>query len=201
MTLDDLEPGLRHSATLPVSEALSVPAQARIFDPATEMPPVFATAQMIAFVEWTCVAALAPYLGPDQRTVGTRVEMTHTAATPIDKLVKEQRLRGGEMDEKNNVLTGLVVEKSPLALSVNQNPRLGASLMFANGMLILRNTWKEGLDHKERMKAIPEHHVLCYKAEDGKESKCRRQEEDFGEADCGDTKSSSKTAKSAADCR
>jgi fluoroacetyl-CoA thioesterase len=38
---------------------------------------------MIAFVEWTCVAALAPYLGADQRTVGTRVEMTHTAATPI----------------------------------------------------------------------------------------------------------------------
>ena len=83
MTIDDLNPGLRYSATLTVSEALSVPAQARLFDPATDMPPVFATAQMIAFVEWTCVAALAPYLGADQRTVGTRVEMTHTAATPI----------------------------------------------------------------------------------------------------------------------
>src|SRR5580693_1005825 len=83
MTLDDLKPGLRHGAMLTVSEALSVLAQARIFDPNTEMPPVFATAQMIAFVEWTCVAALAPYLGADQRTVGTRVEMTHTAATPI----------------------------------------------------------------------------------------------------------------------
>ena len=47
------------------------------------MPPVFATAQMISFVEWTCVWALAPYLLPDQRTVGTRVEMTHTAATPV----------------------------------------------------------------------------------------------------------------------
>ena len=47
------------------------------------MPPVFATANMIAFVEWTCVAALALYLAPDQRTVGTRVEMTHLAATPI----------------------------------------------------------------------------------------------------------------------
>ena len=83
MTFDDLKPGLRHSATLTVSEALSVPAQARIFDPGTEMPPVFATAQMIAFVEWTCVAALAPYLAPEQRSVGTRVDMTHTAATPI----------------------------------------------------------------------------------------------------------------------
>src|SRR5271163_4639675 len=87
MNLGDLMPGLRHSATLTVSEALTVPAQARLFDPATDMPPVFATANMIAFVEWTCVAALAPYLGPDQRTVGTRVEMTHTAATPIGMAV------------------------------------------------------------------------------------------------------------------
>ena len=47
------------------------------------MPPVFATAQMIAFVEWTCVHALAPYLDTHQRTVGTRVEMTHLAATPV----------------------------------------------------------------------------------------------------------------------
>lgn len=83
MTLDDLKPGLRHSATLTVDEALAVPAQARLFDPATEMPPVLATANMIAFVEWTCVWALAPYLGADQRTVGTRVDMTHTAPTPI----------------------------------------------------------------------------------------------------------------------
>ena len=83
MTFDDLKPGLRHVAALTVGEALSVPAQARLFDPATEMPPVFATAQMIAFVEWTCVWLLGPYLGPHQRTLGTKVEMTHLAATPI----------------------------------------------------------------------------------------------------------------------
>ena len=83
MTIDDLKPGLQHSVTITVGEALAVPAQAQLFDPLTEMPPVFATAQMIAFVEWTCVAALAPYLSPDQRTVGTRVDMTHTAATPV----------------------------------------------------------------------------------------------------------------------
>jgi fluoroacetyl-CoA thioesterase len=87
MTLDDLKPGLRHAATITVSEKLSVPAQARVFAPGAEMPPVFATAQMIAFVEWTCVAALAPYLAPNQRTVGTRVDITHTAATPIGMIV------------------------------------------------------------------------------------------------------------------
>ena len=83
MTIDDLKPGLKHSATITIGEALAVPAQAQLFDPLTKMPPVFATAQIIAFVEWTCVAALAPYLSPDQRTVGTRVDMTHTAATPV----------------------------------------------------------------------------------------------------------------------
>jgi fluoroacetyl-CoA thioesterase len=93
MRLDDLKPGLRHSATLTVGDALAVPAQARWFDPTTDMPPVFATAQMIAFVEWTCVWAVAPYLAPEQRTVGTRVEMTHIAATPIGmKVVAEVEL-------------------------------------------------------------------------------------------------------------
>ena len=87
MTLEDLKPGLRHTETITVGEALAVPAQAQLFDPSTEMPPVFATAQMIAFVEWTCVHALAPYLSPAQRTVGTRVEMSHIAATPVGMIV------------------------------------------------------------------------------------------------------------------
>jgi fluoroacetyl-CoA thioesterase len=82
-TLDDLKPGLRHSATIRVTDELAVPASGHLLGASVEMPPVFATAQMIAFVEWTCVAALAPYLAPQQRTVGTHVEMTHSAATPI----------------------------------------------------------------------------------------------------------------------
>ena len=82
-TLDDLKPGLKHSETIPVGEALAVPAQGRALGFTQEMPAVFATANMIALVEWTCVAALQPYLAPTQRTVGTRVEISHSAATPI----------------------------------------------------------------------------------------------------------------------
>ena len=81
MPLPDL--GLRHHATMRVGDAHGVPAQERLFGGAADMPPVFATAHMIAFVEWTCVTALAPYLSAEQRTVGTMVEMSHTAATPI----------------------------------------------------------------------------------------------------------------------
>jgi fluoroacetyl-CoA thioesterase len=83
MTLQGLKPGLRHSATIWVTEQLAVPASGRLLGETAEMPPVFATANMIAFVEWTCVAALAPYLAPHQRTVGTRIEISHSAATPI----------------------------------------------------------------------------------------------------------------------
>ena len=87
MTIDELKPGLKHSATITIGEALAVPASGRLLGETADMPPVFATANMIAFVEWTCVAALAPYLAPHQRTVGTRVEMSHTAATPIGMTV------------------------------------------------------------------------------------------------------------------
>jgi fluoroacetyl-CoA thioesterase len=83
MGLDNLKPGLRHTATIRVTEELAVPASGRLLGAAIDMPPVFATANMIAFVEWTCVAALAPYLAPHQRTVGTRVEISHSSATPI----------------------------------------------------------------------------------------------------------------------
>jgi len=83
VNLDGLKPGLRHRETIRVGEALAVPASGRALGFTAEMPPVFATANMIGLVEWTCVAALMPYLAPHQRTVGTRIEISHTAATPI----------------------------------------------------------------------------------------------------------------------
>lgn len=82
-----LQPGLRHRANIRVGEELAVPAQGRLLGFAAEMPPVFATANMIALIEWTCVAALAPYLAAHQRSVGTRVEIGHLAATPIGMTV------------------------------------------------------------------------------------------------------------------
>ena len=47
------------------------------------MPPVLATAYMIGFVEWTCMRLLEPYLEPLQRSLGTQVNLSHTAATPV----------------------------------------------------------------------------------------------------------------------
>ena len=45
--------------------------------------PVFATPYMIALMENAAVNALAPYLAEGEGSVGTRLEVTHDAATPI----------------------------------------------------------------------------------------------------------------------
>jgi len=83
MSLDDLRPGLRHTQVITVSEALTVPAVSTAFTGFADMPAVFATAFMVGFVEWACIEALRPYLAAHQRTVGTHVDMSHTAATPV----------------------------------------------------------------------------------------------------------------------
>jgi fluoroacetyl-CoA thioesterase len=75
--------GLRHSLTMVVSERATVPGLATVFSNFVEMPPVLATMSMIGFVESTCLEALRPYLAPHQKTVGTHVDMSHSAATPV----------------------------------------------------------------------------------------------------------------------
>ncbi|HWA46492.1 MAG TPA: thioesterase family protein [Hypericibacter adhaerens] len=79
--------GLRHRESVKIDRALTVPAVSPAFPHFRDMPPVFATAFMVGFVEETCVAALAPHLEPGQRTVGTHVDLSHEAATPIGMTV------------------------------------------------------------------------------------------------------------------
>lgn len=83
MSNDALKIGLRHESSIVVEEGLTVPSISRAFKGFADMPPVFATAFLIGFVEWTCVEALRPFLTPDQRTVGIHVDLSHVAATPI----------------------------------------------------------------------------------------------------------------------
>jgi len=44
---------------------------------------VFATPMMIALIEQTCYKSVLPYLEEGQGTVGTLVNVTHSAATPV----------------------------------------------------------------------------------------------------------------------
>ena len=45
--------------------------------------PVFATPYMIALMEGAAVNAVQAALAPDEGTVGTRLDVTHDAATPV----------------------------------------------------------------------------------------------------------------------
>ncbi|MFJ3055371.1 thioesterase family protein [Herbaspirillum sp. NPDC087042] len=84
---DTLAPGLRHEERIVVTEALTVPAMSTCFSGFADMPPVFATAFMVGLLEWTCVEALKPFLASGERTVGTHVDVSHCAATPVGMAV------------------------------------------------------------------------------------------------------------------
>lgn len=75
--------GLRHSASMIVRPIHTVPEVDDAWPGFRDMPPVFATAMMVGFIEQTCIEALRPFLRRDQLTVGTRVDVTHVSATPV----------------------------------------------------------------------------------------------------------------------
>lgn len=81
--LGQLATGLVRSQTLCVDESLTVPKLSPAYPGFADMPPVFATAFLVAFVEWVCVEALRPYLGGDDQSVGVHVDLSHAAATPL----------------------------------------------------------------------------------------------------------------------
>jgi fluoroacetyl-CoA thioesterase len=75
--------GLKHNALLTVGPEHSVPRLNGNFSTFADMPPVFATAMLVAFVEQTCAEAVQPYLSDGQKTVGIHVNLSHSTATPI----------------------------------------------------------------------------------------------------------------------
>ena len=80
---EDLRPGLKHSESVVVTKELTVPEISSAYTGLADMPSVFATAYLLGFVECTCLEAVKPYLEPGERTVGTAIDMRHTAATPV----------------------------------------------------------------------------------------------------------------------
>jgi fluoroacetyl-CoA thioesterase len=95
--MSDLHVGLRHSETMVVEPRHTVPEVEQAWQGFVDMPPVFATAMMVGFMEQTCIEALRPFLEPHQHSVGTHVDMNHVAATPVGmKITAEIELIGME---------------------------------------------------------------------------------------------------------
>lgn len=78
-----LQPGIRHTFRYTVLESKTVPHIYREASDFQDMPKVFATGYMVALCEWACVDLLKPHLDwPVEQSVGTHVDLSHTAATP-----------------------------------------------------------------------------------------------------------------------
>jgi len=84
----ELKPGLRYTHTFTVPSSKTVPA---LYPEAPEfvaMPEVFATGFLVGFLEWACIKALNPYLDwPNEMTLGTHIDVSHEAATPVGRVV------------------------------------------------------------------------------------------------------------------
>jgi fluoroacetyl-CoA thioesterase len=80
---DSLKPGIEYELVYRVPESKTVPY---LYPEAPEfqvMPRVFATGFMVGFVEWACLLAIIPHLDwPAEQSVGTHVNLSHSAATP-----------------------------------------------------------------------------------------------------------------------
>lgn len=78
-----LQPGITHTFPFKVPENKTVP---HIYTEAADfqiMPRVFATGYMVALCEWACIDLLKPHLDwPAEQSLGTHVNLSHTAATP-----------------------------------------------------------------------------------------------------------------------
>jgi fluoroacetyl-CoA thioesterase len=81
---DTLKPGLRYVHRFVVPLSKTVPALYPEAEEFVSMPEVLATGFLVGLLEWACVKALNPHLdGPREQSVGTHVDVSHEAATPV----------------------------------------------------------------------------------------------------------------------
>jgi fluoroacetyl-CoA thioesterase len=80
---DSLKAGLNGTFRYRVPASKTVP---RIYEEAADfqmMPAVLATGYLVALAEWACIELIKPHLDwPREQSLGTQVNLSHTAATP-----------------------------------------------------------------------------------------------------------------------
>lgn len=100
---DSLKPGIEHEFRFRVCSSKTVPA---LYPESAEfavMPEVFATGFLVGFIEWACIQAVNPHLDwPREMTLGTHVNLSHSAATPVGLEVRA-RVKLVEVDGRRLV--------------------------------------------------------------------------------------------------
>ncbi len=81
---DTLKEGMEYTHKFTITPAQTVPALYPEAEELSVMPEVFATGFLVGLIEWTCIKAVNPYLDwPQEQTVGTHLDISHSAATPV----------------------------------------------------------------------------------------------------------------------
>ncbi len=80
----DLSIGLRGTAEASVTAAHTAQALG------SGNVPVFSTPMLVALVEQAAVNAIRSHLAPGETSVGTRIEISHVAATPVGQAVRAE---------------------------------------------------------------------------------------------------------------
>lgn len=85
---ETLKQGVKYEHQFTVTKSKTVPALYPESPDFLSMPEVFATGYMVGFLEWACIMAIKPHLDwPDEQTVGTYIDVSHEAATPLGFMV------------------------------------------------------------------------------------------------------------------
>ncbi len=80
---DSLKPGIRYEHKFVVPLSRTVPALYPESSEFQAMPEVFATGYLVGLLEWSCIKAINPHIDwPQEQTLGTRIDISHEAATP-----------------------------------------------------------------------------------------------------------------------
>lgn len=80
---ESLKPGIKYEHKFTVPASKTVPALYPEAEEFVAMPEVFATGFLVGFLEWACIRCVNPHLDwPREQTVGTRIDVSHEAATP-----------------------------------------------------------------------------------------------------------------------
>lgn len=77
-----LAPGLKDTFSFQIPQSKTVP---NLYPEAPEfqsMPAVFATGFMVGLIEWTCLKLIGGHLEEGEGSLGTHINVSHTAATP-----------------------------------------------------------------------------------------------------------------------
>jgi fluoroacetyl-CoA thioesterase len=87
-----MKPTLAQGATASMSkvvdETMTVPFVRGDYPSFATMPRVLATAALVGFIEAACMETLAPHLEDDEVSLGTLIDISHSAPTPVGATIR-----------------------------------------------------------------------------------------------------------------